>query len=102
MNQYFFLFLFLISCTQVVEEKVKVGAVLPMTGTFAFYGEDQRTGIEVALEEVGDKINVIYEDSAGENPKAVAAFNKLTNVDSSKIVITSTSWISNALYSQAT
>src|SRR3990172_1186185 len=91
----------LASCVQVETEKVKVGAVLPMSGTFAFYGEDQRTGIEVALEEVGDKIEVVYEDSAGENTKAVAAFNKLTNVDSSKIVITSTSWISNALYSQA-
>ena len=93
--------LFLVSCAQVETEKTKVGAVLPMSGLFAFYGEDQRTGMELALEEVGDKIEIIYEDSAGENTKAIAAFNKLTNVDGSKIVITSTSWISNALYSQA-
>jgi len=93
---------FLISCVQIAEtEKVKVGAILPMTGTFSFYGEDQRTGIEVALEEVGDKVEVLYEDSAGDNAKAVTAFDKLTNVDGSEIVITSTSWISNAVYSQA-
>lgn len=92
---------FLASCVQVETEKVKIGAILPMTGTFAFYGEDQRTGIDVALEEVGDKVTIIFEDSAGENPKAVAAFNKLTNVDGAKIVITSTSWISNSVYSQA-
>lgn len=96
------LFLFLLaSCVQVETEKVKIGAILPMTGTFAFYGEDQRTGIDVALEEVGDRVEVIYEDSAGENPKAVAAFSKLTNVDGANIIITSTSWISNAVYSQA-
>jgi len=92
---------FLASCVQVATEKVKVGAILPMTGTFAFYGEDQRTAIDIALEEVGDKIEVIYEDSAGENTKAVAAFNKLTNIDGAMIVVTSTSWISNSVYSQA-
>lgn len=72
-----------------------------MTGAFSFYGEDQRSAINIALEQVGNKINVIYEDSAGENPKAVAAFNKLTNVDGAKIVVTSTSWISNSVYTQA-
>jgi branched-chain amino acid transport system substrate-binding protein len=72
-----------------------------MTGTFAFYGEDQRTGIDVALEEVGDRVEIIYEDSAGENPKAIAAFSKLTDIDGANIVISSTSWISNAVYSQA-
>ncbi len=91
----------LVACVQVEQEKATVGAILPMTGPFAFYGEDQRTGIEVALEEVGGKVNVIFEDSAGENPKAVAAFNKLTNVDGAKVVMTSTSWISNAVYTQA-
>ncbi len=101
MKRFLLILLFLISCVPVAEEKIKVGAILPMTGTFAFYGEDQRTGIDIALEEVGDEIDVIYEDSAGENTKAVAAFNKLSNVDNSKIVITSTSWISNAVYSLA-
>lgn len=98
----FFFLLFLVACAQTGNhEKVKVGAILPMTGTFAFYGEDQRTGIDVALEEVGDRVEIIYEDSAGENPKAIAAFSKLTDIDGANIVISSTSWISNAVYSQA-
>lgn len=102
MKHFFIFFLLLISCVQVVEEeKVKVGAILPLTGPFAFYGEDGRIAMELALEDVGDKIEIIYEDSAGENTKAVAAFNKITNIDGAKIVITSTSWISNAVYSQA-
>ncbi len=98
-----FAFLLLLSCTQTEKttEKIKIGAILPLTGPFGFYGEDGRIAIDLALEEAGDKIDVIYEDSAGENPKAVAAFQKLTEVDGAKIVISSTSWISNAVYSQA-
>ncbi|MEM3154005.1 MAG: ABC transporter substrate-binding protein [Candidatus Woesearchaeota archaeon] len=96
-----FLMLFLVACVQVAEEKTKVGVILPLTGPFAFYGEDGRIAMELALEDVGDKIEIIYEDSGGENTKAVAAFNKIVNVDGAKVVITSTSWISNAVYSQA-
>lgn len=97
----FCILLLLAACAPAQQEKASIGIILPLSGSFAFYGEDQRTGIDVALEEVGDKINVVIEDSAGENPKAVAAFNKLTNIDNVKIVVTSTSWISNAVYSQA-
>ena len=92
---------FLIACAPAKEEKIKIGAILPLTGPFAFYGEDGRIAMELALEDVGNTTEIIYEDSAGESPKAVTAFNKLTNVDGAKIVITSTSWISNAVYSQA-
>lgn len=96
------LVLFLLSaCTPLAEEKTRVGAILPLTGTFAFYGSEERNGMQVALEEVGDKIDIIWEDSAGENSKAVTAFHKLVNIDKVQIVITSTSWVSNAVYSQA-
>ena len=96
------LVILLIGCAPAAKtEKTTVGLILPLTGTFSFYGEDQRTAAELALEEVGDKINVIYEDSAGENAKAVTGFNKLANVDGAKIISTSTSWISNSVYSQA-
>jgi branched-chain amino acid transport system substrate-binding protein len=94
-------FLLLLAACAPAQDKPVIGAILPLSGPFAFYGEDQRTGIEVALEEVGEKVAVILEDSAGENPKAVAAYNKLTNIDGANVIVTSTSWISNAVYSQA-
>ncbi|MBI4154506.1 ABC transporter substrate-binding protein [Candidatus Woesearchaeota archaeon] len=91
----------LISCSQTDQNKIKIGAILPLTGPYAVAGIDAKNAIDLALEEIGNKIQVIYEDSGGENSKAVSSFNKLVNLDNSKIVITSTSWISNTLYSQA-
>ncbi len=82
-------------------EKVKIGAILPMSGAIAFYGADEQTAMDVALEEVGEKVTIIYEDSAGDNTKAIAAFQKLSGVDNAKIVITATSWISNTVYAPA-
>jgi branched-chain amino acid transport system substrate-binding protein len=96
----FAFFLFLTACAP-AQDKPVIGAILPLSGPFAFYGQDAQQAMDIAIEDAGNKVAIIYEDSAGENPKAVAAFNKLTNIDGSKIVISSTSWISNAVYSQA-
>jgi branched-chain amino acid transport system substrate-binding protein len=94
-------FLLFITACAPAQDKPVIGAILPLSGPFAFYGQDAQQAMDIALEEVGSTVSIIYEDSAGENPKAVAAFNKLTNIDGSKMVISSTSWISNAVYSQA-
>ncbi|HSU73113.1 MAG TPA: ABC transporter substrate-binding protein [Candidatus Binatia bacterium] len=83
------------------QNQLKVGAILPMTGSFAFVGAEEQNAISMANNETGNTLQVIFEDSAGENPKAIAAFNKLSNVDNAHIVITSTSWISNTIYPQA-
>jgi branched-chain amino acid transport system substrate-binding protein len=101
MKRLLFLFLmFLASCVH-AQDKVVIGAILPLSGPIAFYGADEQTAIDLALEDVGGKVQVVYEDSAGDNSKAVAAFQKLSNVDNAKIVITATSWISNTVYSPA-
>ena len=97
----FILTLSIISCTQSEQNKIKIGAILPLTGAYAIAGTDAKNAIDIALEDIGNKIQVIYEDSQGENTKAVASFNKLINIDNTKIVLTSTSWVSNTLYQQA-
>jgi branched-chain amino acid transport system substrate-binding protein len=90
----------IISCSKPVEDKIKIGAILPLTGPYAVAGIDAKNAIDLALEDLNN-IQVTYEDSQGENTKAVASFNKLVNIDNTKIILTSTSWISNTLYQQA-
>lgn len=73
---------------EAVAGAVNIGAVLPLTGGSASIGEDQRRGIELAVEKInqdggvlGKKFNVIVEDSAGAANSAIDAAKKLTTVD---------------------
>lgn len=95
-------------CASRSEETIKIGAILPMTGGFAIYGSDEQKGAELAVEEInnaggikGKNVEMVFEDSAGENVKALNAFQKLTDVDKIGIIITATSWISNTIYEKA-
>lgn len=65
-------------------EEIKIGAILPLTGSAAPYGENAKRGIELALSELNDsggvggrKIRVIFEDSRTDPKEAVSALNKL-------------------------
>jgi len=71
-----------------VEGAVNLGAVLPLTGSSASIGEDQRRGIELAVAKInedggvlGKDLNVIVEDSAGAANSAIDAAKKLVTVD---------------------
>ena len=75
-------------------QEVAIGAVLPLTGASATIGEDQRRGIELALERVnaaggvlGRKLRVIVEDSGGRAPTALDAAKKLVSVDKVPVVL---------------
>jgi branched-chain amino acid transport system substrate-binding protein len=71
-----------------VDGAINIGAVLPLTGSSASIGEDQRRGIELAVEKInedggvlGKDLNVIVEDSTGAANSAIDAAKKLTTVD---------------------
>lgn len=71
-----------------VKGAINIGAVLPLTGSSASIGEDQRRGIELAVDKInadggvlGKKLNVIVEDSGGAANSALDAAKKLTTVD---------------------
>ncbi len=56
-------------------QAIKVGVVAPMSGTFAAYGKQIETGINVFLRENGDsvagrKLEIIFKDNAGPNAEA--------------------------------
>ena len=58
---------------------IKIGAILPLTGNGAIYGNDLKKGIELAYEEslIKDKIQISYEDDAALPKTGVNALNNL-------------------------
>ena len=80
--------------TSIAEEVYKIGAILPLSGDAAQYGEWGKRGISLAVDEInskgginGKKIEVVYEDDAAEPKRGVSAVNKLINVDKVKVII---------------
>lgn len=75
-------------------EQLKIGAILPLSGASATSGEDQRRGIELAIEEInaaggvlGEPVIAVVEDSGGRAPSALDAAKKLVTVDNVPVVI---------------
>lgn len=66
-------------------EKIKIGVLLPLTGSGDIYGKDLKSGIDLAYNEssIKDKIELIYEDDATDVTKGINAFNNLLfrNID---------------------
>lgn len=77
-----------------VAQTVTLGAVLPLTGSSASVGDDQRRGIELAVAQVnahngvlGQKLQVLVEDSGGAAPTALSAARKLVSVNKVPVVL---------------
>ncbi len=73
---------------------IKIGAILPLTGSAAPYGKNAQNGIEIAVQEInaaggvnGRKIVVIYEDSMTDPKQAVSALQKLSDADKIRFII---------------
>ncbi|PID15007.1 MULTISPECIES: ABC transporter substrate-binding protein [unclassified Sporosarcina] len=69
-------------------DEVKLGFILSLTGNFAFMGEGIKDGIELYFEENevidGKKVQLIFEDDAGDPQAALRKYEQLTlkqNVD---------------------
>lgn len=76
---------------QVQAKDLKIGLVLPMSGTFAVYGEEITHGIDIYLAEHGDEVagrevKLIVTDTGGINP-AVAKRNTLNLLVKDKVDI---------------
>jgi len=75
-------------------EEIRIGAVLPLTGPAAVWGENAKMGLEIALEEVNEaeavrdkKVKLIFEDSQSDPAKAVSSLQKLISTDKVSVVI---------------
>ncbi len=75
---------------------IKIGAILPLTGSGASYGVWMKGGTEMAAEEInaaggiaGRKLEVIYDDHAADASKAVNAMRRLVEVEKVPFTLTS-------------
>lgn len=89
-------------------DEVRIGAILPMTGGAASYGQWMRQGMDIAIDEISaewggsPELNVIYEDSKTNPKDAVQAMNKLTSVDDAHAIMTTLTGVTKALAPVAT
>ncbi len=73
-------------------QKVVVGAVLPLSGEFALYGEPIRKGIELAFEEIQARqaypfaLDLQVEDSQGDPDRAVELLGKLFDAGAPAVI----------------
>lgn len=80
--------------TNNTNNELNIGAILPLSGTGAQYGEAARKGMELALDQInntggikGKNIRIIYEDTQGDPKTGIAAFQKLISVDKVQVVL---------------
>jgi branched-chain amino acid transport system substrate-binding protein len=80
-------------------EKLKIGVILPLTGSMAYFGEHNKNAINLALKELGnpDNIQVFWEDHQGSPQEATKAANKLISLDGVSIILSSMSSPSAAI-----
>ena len=75
-------------CT--IENPIKVGAALSLTGGAASYGESQRAGLELAAEHLAEKGGVTYdlavEDDATDPRQGITVFEKFIDDETSVII----------------
>ena len=81
-------------------EVIKIGAILPLTGSGAEYGNDQKNGMLIALKEANSRVSpnfkILFEDSKGEPLEGVNAFKKLL-LQKVSVVLTTLSGVSMAI-----
>jgi branched-chain amino acid transport system substrate-binding protein len=72
---------------------IKIGVIVPLTGSLAFIGEAAKNGVDLAVDKINNdttlthKYEVIVEDDAFDAKKTASAINKLTGVDKVNAVV---------------
>ncbi len=72
------------------ENKINIGALLPLTGSMSKAGQDVRVALEIASEDFKDKypnINLVLEDDQFDPRRSVDAFHKLKQTNSPVAII---------------
>lgn len=80
-------------CLPLRAEEVRIGAIVPLSGVRADAGQYVKSGLELALQDLGTrkdnkhKISLLTEDSHYEAKTAVTAYVKLSKVDGVRFII---------------
>jgi branched-chain amino acid transport system substrate-binding protein len=87
-------------CKPKEADVVKIGAILPLTGSAATVGEFQKNGIEVAVSEInesgginGKQVKVIYGDSKNEGKEGITVLRKMIDIEKVNVVLVSQSGV---------
>lgn len=78
---------------EVVPAKLQVAAILPLTGPAAVFGQDEKLGIELALQTQKDAkipLSFIFEDSQGKPDLGVSSLRKNYDIAGTRIFFVST------------
>lgn len=85
-------------------KKINLGAVMPLTGRFAFMGTPIKNAMDMAASEInekgginGKKLEIIYGDSQGDPKTGVTATQKLVDYDNVKIITSFLTGVSEAI-----
>jgi branched-chain amino acid transport system substrate-binding protein len=85
------------SATKATQEPIKIGAIVSLTGTYAGLGEPEKNVLKLETDRInkaggvnGRPIEVIIEDDATDEAKAVAAASKLIEQDNVVAIIGAT------------
>ncbi len=93
-------FAFILSCkndktNKTKNEIIKIGAILPLTGDLATYGQSGQEGMTIALDEFNkefpNKVKLVLEDDKGSVKDGISAVNKLITNDKVQIIMGSMS-----------
>ena len=94
------------NCSSKPDNTLRIGAILPLTGTASENGQFQKQGIDLAVDEInqtggieGQKLEVVYGDSKNEAKEGISLFTRLSDVDKVPAVICTMSGISAPLSS---
>jgi len=76
------------------EETVKIGGILPLTGDLGVYGQNVKSGAELAVDEInaagginGKQIEFTCDDNEGEATDSVSVFHKFSDVDRVPVIL---------------
>ncbi|HHJ53760.1 MAG TPA: ABC transporter substrate-binding protein [Caldithrix abyssi] len=95
------------SCAKKETGPIKVGVLLPLTGSKAKFGEMEKNSFELAMEKINAQrkekgqrlIQLVYEDDTGKPEVGRAAMEKLINVD--KVVMVTGGYSSSVTFTAA-
>jgi ABC-type branched-chain amino acid transport systems, periplasmic component len=81
-------------CDKKEAAMIKIGAILPLTGEAAKYGQSAKNAIDLAVEEInntgginGKKVKIAFEDDQADPKIGVAVLQKLISVDRVTVAI---------------
>ena len=93
----------LASAVSAQADDINIGAVFPLSGPNATYGDIFMSGADLAARHANEdgmlsgELNILYEDSQALPQQGVVAMNKLVNVESVPYVLSAFTGVSKAI-----